>query len=234
MSWRDGPLLGLDFETTGVDPTSDLPVQVALVAAEGPGEAVTAEVFLVDPGREIPAGAVAVHGISTERARAEGCSLAETADRVHAALSAAERAGVPVVAMNASFDVTIAAVLFEWAGLPALAWQAVVDPLVIDRRVARFRKGNRRLDSLCEHYGIELTGAHDAGQDATAAVALARELGRRYPEVGELDARELTVREREWHRAWATDYDAWARKAGRRGLEPEEWEWPVRPRAARG
>ena len=34
MTWNEGPLLGFDLETTGVNPYSDLPVQVALVGWE--------------------------------------------------------------------------------------------------------------------------------------------------------------------------------------------------------
>ena len=88
------------------------------------------------------------------------------------------------MAMNASFDVTIAEGLFASFGLPALAWHALLDPLVIDRHVDRERTGKRRLDALCEHYHIRLQQAHDAGADAEAAVALTRCIGRRYSECG--------------------------------------------------
>ncbi len=225
--WYDGPLVGLDFETTGVDPSSDLPVQVALVAFDGRrwGER---SVFIVDPGREVPEAAVAVHGISTARARREGLSLDETARRVHRGLKRAVNEAIPLVAMNASFDVTIAAVLFERAGLSPLCFDRVIDPLVIDRRVDPRRAGKRRLDALCAHYGVLLEGAHDAGQDAAAAVALAREIGRRFPEAGGLDPLRLTALQAGWHREWAVDFHAWCLSEGRPGLAPEEYLWPVR------
>lgn len=227
MAWHEGPLIGLDFETTGVDPLSDLPVQVALVWCDGRGGRRKA-VFLVDPQTEIPAGAIAIHGISTERARQEGRSLEETAYLLHRELTKAAREGVPLVAMNASFDVTIAECLFSRVGLPSLAWDLVIDPLVIDRWVDRYRKGKRRLDALCETYGICLEGAHDAGHDAAAAVSLAREIGRRWPEVACLEAEELTICQQSWHYSWAASFHQWCLEEGRPGLDPAEYCWPVR------
>ena len=227
MAWPDHPLIGLDFETTGVDPLSDLPVQVALVWCDGTGELRTVS-WLVDPGRDVPEGAVAVHGITTERVRDEGRPLGETARILHRELEKAALEDVPVVAMNASFDVTIASCLFEREGLAPLSWRLVVDPLVLDRHLDRYRKGKRRLDALCGHYGVALESAHDAGHDAAAAVALARELGRRFPDAGELEADELTRLQCGWHREWAAGFDDWCRRNGREGLSREEFDWPVR------
>jgi DNA polymerase III epsilon subunit-like protein len=71
MSWHTGRLAAFDIETTGTDPESDriVTAAISLVGAELPGEH---HAWLIDPGIEIPAGAAAVHGITTERARAEG------------------------------------------------------------------------------------------------------------------------------------------------------------------
>jgi len=227
MGWAEGPLIGFDLETTGVDPYSDLPVQVALVRWE-PYRRPCRNVFIVDPGREIPAGAQAIHGISTERARREGCSLAEAAGLVHTGLRRAQADQVPVVAMNASFDVTIVTRLFRSFGLKPLAWQALVDPLVIDRQVDRYRSGKRRLDALCRTYGVMLASAHDAGSDADATVAIAREIAGRYPEIAACEIGRLTRLEVGWHRAWAIEYDSWCRDNGRPGLAPEDFSWPLR------
>lgn len=227
MAWFDNPLIGLDFETTGVDPLTDLPVQAALVWCDGRGGGGTRS-WIIDPGRDIPEEAMAVHGISNERARREGRPLDWTARLLHRELDKAAREGVAVVAMNASFDATIAECLFERAGLPSLDWRLVIDPLVIDRRVDKYRKGKRRLDALCEHYGVALEDAHDAGSDAAAAVALARAIGRRWPETADLEAEELTLLQQSWHAEWARHFDAWCRSEGRPGLAPEEFAWPVR------
>ena len=67
------------------------------------------------------------------------------------------------------------------AGIPA----PVLDALVIDRHVDRYRRGRRTLVDLCALYGVEIANAHDAAADAEAAMqvllavvpALPRDLG---------------------------------------------------------
>ena len=227
MTWNEGPLLGFDVETTGLDPSSDLPVQIALVRWAPIGTP-DRSVFIVDPGREIPSSAQAIHGISTRRARREGCPLGEAAAIVHQALLRAQSEQVPVVAMNASFDITIAALLFRTFDLKPLSWTALVDPLVIDRQVDRQRRGNRHLEALCGTYGVVLGTPHDAGSDAGATVAVARVLATRYPEIASLDIGELTRRQADWHRSWAFEHDSWCLENGRPGLGPDEFGWPLR------
>ncbi len=55
-AWPAGEVLGLDFETTGIDRFNDVPVSYALVSVT---EGVVARSWsgLIDPGREIPADA---------------------------------------------------------------------------------------------------------------------------------------------------------------------------------
>ncbi|MGA2529435.1 MAG: exonuclease domain-containing protein [Acidimicrobiales bacterium] len=227
MTWDKGPLLGFDLETTGVDPSSDVPVQVALVRWETLRRSYR-EVFIVDPERDIPPAAQAIHGISTRRARQEGCPLAEAAAIVHAALARAQADHLPVVVMNASFDITIAAALFRSFRLRPILWEALVDPLVIDRQVDPYRSGKRRLDILCRLYGVELSSPHDAGSDADATVAIARAIAGRYPEIAACEITDLTRSQAGWHRSWALEYDAWCRENGKAGLTPEEFSWPLR------
>ncbi|MGO9151442.1 MAG: exonuclease domain-containing protein [Acidimicrobiales bacterium] len=227
MTWNEGPLLGFDLETTGVNPRSDLPVQVALIRWEPYGTGYR-NVFIVDPGCEVPPGAEAIHGISTQKARREGCPLDEAAAIVHAALRKAQADHVPVVAMNASFDITIAAMLFRSFGLEPIEWRALVDPLVIDRKVDGFRSGKRRLDVLCEIYHVVLGSPHDAGSDADATLSLARRIAWRYPEIARYEIGELTKLQADWHLTWALEYDSWRRENGEAGLAPEEFCWPLR------
>jgi DNA polymerase-3 subunit epsilon len=130
--------------------------------------------------------------------------------------------------MNASFDVTIASMLFRRFDLEPLAWGALVDPLVIDRRVDPCRAGNRRLDALCETYGVVPGSSHDAGNDADAAVAVARVIATRYPEIARCEIGDLTRSQADWHRGWALEYDSECRENGQPGLCPEEFCWPLR------
>jgi DNA polymerase III subunit epsilon len=57
----------------------------------------------------------------------------------------------------------------------------VVDPMVIDKHLDRFRKGRRTLAAICEAYGVDLPAdeAHTAGADALAACRAAWVLGAR-------------------------------------------------------
>ena len=89
-AWTSGEVLGLDFETTGIDRFNDVPVSYALVSVVD-GVLVRSWSGLIDPGREIPADATEVHGITTERARAEGMPL----ERGHRAGGRRRRGGQP-------------------------------------------------------------------------------------------------------------------------------------------
>ncbi len=84
-TWPLGPLLGFDTETTGVDPSGDRLVTAALVwRAEPQADGVRPQsvtTWLADPGVEIPEAAAAVHGVTTERARAEGRPVTEALER---------------------------------------------------------------------------------------------------------------------------------------------------------
>ena len=92
--WPTGEVLGLDFETTGIDRFNDVPVSYALVSVVE-GIVVRSWSGLIDPGREIPPEATAVHGISTERARTEGMPLAAAISLVSDAVVAASAAWRP-------------------------------------------------------------------------------------------------------------------------------------------
>lgn len=181
--WQTMPLNVLDFETTGVDVMTDRIVQAAYVefpdTSQGPARPV-AHQWLVDPGVEIPDGAAAVHGITTERARAEGMApdvaLFELAGRIALGLGR----GVPLVVYNAAYDLTLLEVELARHGVDTIAsrlprgWvRPIVDPFVIDKKISR-RKGPRKLVNLCEHYRVVHIGAHDAAGDAIATGRLAR------------------------------------------------------------
>ncbi len=73
MSWHREALVGFDLETTGTEPLEARIVTAAVVGVDGrDGEPVRQRTWLADPGIRIPAQASAIHGISSERAAAEG------------------------------------------------------------------------------------------------------------------------------------------------------------------
>ena len=91
-----------DLETTGVDVESDRVVTAYVGVLDAAGRQIAARSWLADPGVPIPEGATAVHGITTEHARAEGRPSPEVVAEVTAALRSLLEQNVPVVAYNLS------------------------------------------------------------------------------------------------------------------------------------
>nr|WSX49196.1 3'-5' exonuclease [Streptomyces sp. NBC_00974] len=231
--WHGGVLIGFDLETTGTEPGESRIVTAAVVEVRG-GEVRGRRGWLANPGIPIPEQASAIHGISTERAVAEGRPVREVADEIAAALVDHWREGAIVVAYNAAFDLTLLSAELARHGLPSLADRLggaetgpVVDPLTIDRAVDRYRRGKRTLEAACGVYGVTLEAAHDAGADALAAVGVARAIAARHPEVAALTPAALHARQGAWHERWARDFQAYLRGQGTPDavIDPA---WPLR------
>jgi DNA polymerase-3 subunit epsilon len=76
----------------------------------------------------------------------------------------------------------------------------VLDGLVLDRRVDRYRRGRRTLGDLCRHYEVDVDCLHDAASDAEAAIGVVRAICRRYARLGVTRPHELHRRQVVWHR----------------------------------
>jgi DNA polymerase III subunit epsilon len=166
-AWWDGPLVGLDLETTAPSPEEARIVTAALVTV-GPlvhtdgsmtpeltpeGVRVPRDVqrrtWLADPGVPIPEEATAVHGVTTEHAREHGRPIHDVVLELVAALNAAPD-GAPLVVFNAPYDLTVLDREFRrhaagaqrggLAMMPGLAGLRVVDPFVLDKHLDRYRK----------------------------------------------------------------------------------------------
>ncbi|MFD4814623.1 exonuclease domain-containing protein, partial [Streptomyces sp. NPDC058418] len=128
MTWYGEPLVGFDLETTGTEPLEARIVTAAVVEVQG-GEVIRQRSWLADPGIRIPAQASAVHGISSERAAAEGRPAPDVAAEIAQVLSEYWARGVPVVAYNAPFDLTLLSAELRRHGLPPLGpIGPVIDP----------------------------------------------------------------------------------------------------------
>lgn len=187
--WTKRPLLCLDTETTGVNPLEDRIVQVASVSVSEDCSMSDAWEVIINPGVEIPDGAAGVHGITTERASAEGVdpaeALAGVASRIWAHCEGSEPA--PVVMFNARFDWPLLISEAERHGIEWPIFAPILDPMLLDRMMDRFRKGGRKLTMVAAHYGVELSedDAHGALADAVAAGQVMRRLLARYPQIGQ-------------------------------------------------
>lgn len=226
MPWFDR--LGVfDLETTGIDVETSRIVSAyaGVIDAEGAPKGVS---WLADPGIPIPAQASAVHGISTERARAEGRPAVEVVAEIVAVLRSLLSQGLPLVIYNAPYDLTLLNRESLRYGIePLIDPTPVVDPLVIDRAMDRYRKGKRTLEAAAAFYGVELMDAHDAEADAVAAGRIAQAIARRYSDmlgddVVMVHANQVT---------WAADSAASFQEYMRRTKAPDfvaDGAWPQR------
>lgn len=211
-SWIRGRLIGLDYETTGVDVENDRAVSAALVLVD-PGADPKVYTWLIDPGIEIPEAATAVHGITTARVREAGRPAREMLADIYETLNRLWTPDVPLITYNGSYDLSLMdreGRRHLGAGLD-ITQRYMVDGLVIDREVDRFRKGGRKLAAVCQCYGVPLgTEAHRADADTLAAMRLAWKLAARYPvQVGNVALPTLHARQQGWHQRWGARMASW-------------------------
>ncbi|HQY34619.1 MAG TPA: exonuclease domain-containing protein [Actinotalea sp.] len=237
MRWIDGALMGFDTETTGVDVGTDRVVTAALVRRAGsaaPGTpSLSTVTWLIDPGVPIPAGAAAIHGVTTAHARAHGRPAAVALEEIATGLAAALRRGEPVVAFNASYDLSLLDAELRRHRLPTLPERighevrTVVDPLVLDRYLDRYRPGKRRLGDLCAHYGVTTAALHTAEVDVLATLDVLAAIAAAHPELAAMTLDEVHDLQVTAHRTWAEGFNAWRTQQGLVGAGAE-LDWPSR------
>jgi DNA polymerase-3 subunit epsilon len=217
-----------DLETTGIDVATSRIVS-AHVGVIGPDGAVLEQRdWLADPGVEIPEGASAVHGITTAQARAEGRPAHLVVAEVVAALSELFVRGIAVTIYNAPYDLSLLAHEARRYGLPPLREPApIIDPLVLDKAVDRYRKGKRTLTAAALHYGVPLLEAHTAGADAVAAGRVAQALARQFEVELAVEAVELHTRQIAWSAEHAASFQEYMRRTHNPAFE-DSGLWPVR------
>lgn len=253
-AWHDGRLVTFDVETTGVDPETAR-IVTAAIAACGGGKPTEVLTLLADPGVEIPDEAAAIHGVTTDRARAEGRPAFDVIAEILMTLTRYLKPGLPLVIFNARYDLTVLDREARRHGLRPLTERGfpvwVVDPLVIDKQLHRYRKGSRKLDAQAAYYGARLDAAHDASADAIAAARVAWCIGKRgqairrtprsqveYDELVALQAEWNAVRhdlprlheaQAGWAREQALGLAAYFREQGNPDADRVELDWPLVP-----
>lgn len=203
MNWHRGHLIAFDTETTSKDPLAARIVTASLVVVEPGNPKALALEWMVAVDEEIPESATATHGITTEEARAKGAQLAEVLCEIETAMTTAWLPTVPLLAQNASYDLTVLSSERERCGMAPLTITErtpVVDLLVCDRQMDRYRPGSRSLESLCQHYGVRHGGAHNSTADALATARCAWKLAERYPHLASMDLAELHRCQIAWYR----------------------------------
>lgn len=222
QSWHDRPRAGFDLETTSRDPRVARIVSAAVVTVYADGRRERAREWLVDPGVEIPAETTAVHGISTEQVQAEGQDAAEAIPQIVHAVREQLEAGNPVIVFNAPYDFTVLAAEAERHGIDVPLPSPVIDPLVVDKQVDRFRRGKRTLGHVSEHYRITLDDAHSATPDAWAAVEVAGALAAKYPQL-QIPAEELHELQIGWKAEQAASLQEYFRRTRPDAVVDPSW-----------
>ncbi|MBX6426095.1 MAG: DNA polymerase III subunit epsilon [Variibacter sp.] len=138
----------LDTETTGLDPFQGHRI-VEIGCVELLNRFPTGKTFHVylNPERDMPAEALAVHGLSEEFLRDKPV-FAEVADDLLAFLGDS-----PLVIHNGTFDLAFLNAELERLGRAPLSRERLVDTLMLARR--KHPGGSNRLDDLCARYGID-------------------------------------------------------------------------------
>ena len=153
-------LVYFDLETTGVDPDVDKIVEVCLQKHD-PDGSVTTQTHRLQPGRPIPSGATAVHGISDADV-ADAPSFETIADDLLGFLGDADLAGFNI----RRFDAPLLEREFADCGREL----NLQNRHLIDSMVIYHRKERRDLSAASQFYlQREHTGAHAAEADVSVS-----------------------------------------------------------------
>lgn len=138
----------MDTETTGFDPASGDRI-VEIGAVELFNHMPTGEVYhqYINPQRDMPEGAFAIHGLSTEFLSDKPLF----ADIAQAFLDFVGDS--KLVIHNAAFDMKFINAELKWVEKPELPWAQALDTLAIARN--KFPGAQNSLDALCRRFGIQ-------------------------------------------------------------------------------
>ena len=226
--WSD-TLAVFDTETTGIDTRLSRIVTAYIGLLNSAGEVTEAAEWLINPGVEIPEAATAIHGISTAHARDHGQEPPAAVAAIATTLARYFDQGIPVVAYNASYDFSILHhEMLRYGQEPLVSPSPIIDPLVIDRAVDRYRRGKRTLQMATAHYMVAFDDAHTADADAVAAGRVAQAIIRTH--ANELPETALGLHQQQitWSAEWAENFQAFRRGRGDAGFTASG-DWPVRP-----
>ncbi|NGN63885.1 3'-5' exonuclease [Streptomyces sp. A7024] len=226
-TWADDRMVAVDFESTGTDPETARIVAAAVVAVGG-GDPAVAGSWTVDPGIDIPAEAAAIHGITTERAKAEGCTPYAAVRDIVNAIDEFTESGAALVTFKAPYTLTMLLRECTRQGIkPPQRLHPVIDPSVLDKHVDAFRRGKRTLAALCRHYQVQQGEAHEPSADALAAARLAWRLAHTYPDIGARELQELHALQIRWADEQADGLRRYLRRSD--PTAQVDGRWPVIP-----
>ena len=214
-----------DLETTGLDVKTARIVTACVAVINQNGQTETVSEWLVNPGVEIPEAASRVHGVTTEVAMRDGAEPAGAVGEIVEHLRNLNKE-MPLVAFNASYDFSILQSEAMRYAVEPLDPKPVIDPLVIDRKLEKFRPGKKNLATLTAIYKVELADAHNSTADAIAAGQLAQRMAAKYPEL-DIDLLELHDLQAKWADEWQLSMQEFLKKQNRPDFRAE-LGWPIK------
>lgn len=240
MSWALGPYAPFDVESTGVSTSTDR-IVTAYVGRVGAGIEPLDRDWLVNPNMAIPDEAVAIHHVTTEHAFEYGMPAPVAIAEIAQAVADALGEGIPIVGWNVVFDLSMlhaeclrngVATVEQRLGRPVAP---VIDGLVLDKFIDRFRRGSRRLVDVAKHYNIDLSeiDAHGAKADAIAAARVVWRIASKDDRVGALTLLELHDLQVELAASQAASFREYLRGQGK-PFDDVDGTWPVRVAAPVG
>lgn len=138
----------LDTETTGMNPdTGDKIVEIGCLELINHIPTGKTLQLYINPEREVPAEATAVHGITNEFLKDKPVFsqiYTEVLDFIGAA---------KLVIHNAEFDMKFLNAELRNVGHPALKWDRVIDTVTMARK--KYPGSPANLDALCRRFGID-------------------------------------------------------------------------------
>lgn len=224
--------LVFDTETGGVDTENDPVLQCFIATADKDGKLLdTWEFFIYDPDRPGSPEAAEVHGFTTEWLKEAGGPPKATFDRIREVFI--RNRNLIWVAYNLSFDLSILDAEFKRYGVSEMFGEyaskdvQLFDPLVVDREKDKYRKGNRKLESVAPHYGLDFDpdAAHNAVYDVEMTAKVAAKVRQKFgiPNNAEQAA---------YHKKWAEGLTAYFQKTGKKSDDGSaivvETGWPLR------
>jgi DNA polymerase III subunit epsilon len=214
-NWANGPLIGMDTETTDKYPQTARIVTSAVVMDNSPGNEITDWTWIANPECHIELEATAVHGFNDEYVQKHGRDTASVIREMLSIMSALWRKyQCPMVMVNSPFDLTIIRqemIRLELGRIEDIELPPIIDTLTIDRKLDPFRRGKRSLTATSAAYGIPIVGAHTAIGDIQCSIKLARAMATRYPQFATCDMQHLQKLQSLAHKEWCENYEQYRR-----------------------
>ena len=177
----DGPIIVLDFESTGLNTGSARIIEIGAVRLEE--GTVTKELsLLVDPGEPLPGRITELTGITDNMLKGQP-SAAEALPQLMEFIGE-----LPVAAHNARFDISLLKAELRRLGMSFSS--PVMDTLTYARKLYTDQK-SYKLGTLCKKLHVSLKNAHRAVHDAAATAQCLKIMfertGETHPEIRSLE-----------------------------------------------